>query len=86
LALTSYLLVVEEILVGQTVGSSSLQHWWTEMANQRGGGGSEWEPIKIHLQELDFWAKVTSKDHYTNLLRSRSHNGPTDPKNKLEQA
>jgi hypothetical protein len=57
---------------------------WTETANQR--GGSEWEPIKILLQELDLRPKVTSKDLYTNLPRSRSHNGPTDPGNKLEQA
>jgi hypothetical protein len=49
-------------------------------------GGSEWEPIKILLQELDLGPKVTSKDLYTNLPRSRSHNGPTDPRNKLEQA
>jgi hypothetical protein len=49
-------------------------------------GVSEWESIKILLEELDLWPKVTSKDLYTNLPRSRSHNGPTDPRNKLEQA
>jgi hypothetical protein len=49
-------------------------------------GGSEWEPIKNLLQKLDLRPKVTSKDLYTNLPRSRSHNGPTDPRNKLEQA
>jgi hypothetical protein len=62
----------------------TLCYWRTETANQR--GGNEWEPIKILLQELDLWPKVTSKDLYTNLPRSRSHNGPTDPRNKLEQA
>jgi hypothetical protein len=50
------------------------------------GRGSEREPIKILVKELDLCPKVASKDLYTNLPRLRSHNTPTNPKNKSEQA
>jgi hypothetical protein len=48
-------------------------------------GGSEWEAIKILLQELSLYPKITSKESRTNLPTSRSHNGPTDPRNRLGQ-
>ena len=55
------------------------------LKNRKGDqrGGSEWEPIKILLQELDLNPKITSKDTHTNLSRSNSHSGPTDLRNKF---
>jgi hypothetical protein len=45
--------------------------------------GGEWEPIKIHLQRDNYLGpKFTSKDLHTSLPRSRSHNGPTNPRSK----
>jgi hypothetical protein len=33
-------------------------------------------------RELGLYPKFTTKDSYTSLPRSRSHNGPTNPRNK----
>jgi hypothetical protein len=48
--------------------------------NQR--GGREWEPINIFPTKKPLSSKITTKDSHTNLLWSRSHNGPTNPRNK----
>jgi hypothetical protein len=34
------------------------------------------------MRELDLCPKFTNKDSHTSLPRSRSHNGPTNPRNK----
>jgi hypothetical protein len=46
--------------------------------------GSEWEPIKILPEgwKLGLCPKFTTKDSHTSLLRSRSHKGTTNPRNK----
>jgi hypothetical protein len=56
------------------------------LKDRRPEGGSEWELIKILLEELGLYPKITSEEFRTQLPRSRSHNRPTDPRNKLEQA
>jgi hypothetical protein len=33
-------------------------------------------------RELGLYPKITTKDSHTSLSRSRSHNGPTNPRNK----
>jgi hypothetical protein len=46
-------------------------------------GGSEWEPIKIILQrEISAYVPNHNQGFHTSLPRSRSHNGPTNPRNK----
>jgi hypothetical protein len=41
---------------------------------------------KNSSQELGLCPQITSEKSRTHLPRSRSHNGPTDPRNKLDQA
>jgi hypothetical protein len=41
---------------------------------------------KNSSQELGLCPQITSEESRTHLPRSRSHNGPTDPRNKLEQS
>jgi hypothetical protein len=47
-------------------------------------GGSEWESIQISPREDRQSPKITTKGSHTILLRSRSHNGPTDPRNRSQ--
>jgi hypothetical protein len=49
--------------------------------------GGEWMGAdKNSSQELGLCPQITSQESRTHLPRSRSHNGPTDPRNKLDQA
>jgi hypothetical protein len=62
-----------------------LKPWYSllfkdQLADQR--GGSEREPIKISSKKNRVSPKITTKDSPMNLPRSRSHNGPTNPKSK----
>jgi hypothetical protein len=54
------------------------------LGDRRGG---EWMGAdKNSSQELGLCPQITSQESRTHLPRSRSHNGPTDPRNKLDQA
>jgi hypothetical protein len=41
---------------------------------------------KKSSQELGLCPQITSEESRIHLPRSRNHNGPTDPRNKLDQA
>jgi ribonuclease HI len=43
-------------------------------------------PPRAASQELGLCPQITSEESRTHLTRSRSHNGPTDPRSKLDQA
>jgi hypothetical protein len=50
---------------------------------RRPEGASEWEPIKFFPRDkLRLCPKFITKDSHTSLPRSRSHNRPTNPRNK----
>jgi hypothetical protein len=52
------------------------------LGDQRGGELMGADKNSSPKRELGLYPKFTTKDSHTSLPRSRSHNGPTNPRNK----